>query len=56
MNEYYAGKNCELESHTQPIEEKSYAFAFPKGAPYRDEINRVLLELKENGTLDEIKN
>ncbi|CAI9723710.1 glutamate receptor ionotropic, kainate 2-like isoform X1 [Octopus vulgaris] len=56
VNEYYAGKNCELESHTQPIEEKSYAFAFPKGAPYRDEINRVLLELKENGTLDKIKN
>ncbi|GAB1608273.1 glutamate receptor ionotropic, kainate 2-like [Argonauta hians] len=55
VNEYYAGKYCELESHTQHIEEKTYAFAFPKGAPYREEINRVLLEIKENGTLDVIK-
>lgn len=55
VNEYYAGKNCDLLSHIQPIGDKTYAFAFPKGAPYRDYLNWALLKLKEDGRLDELK-
>ena len=32
-----------------------YSFGFPRGAPYRDDINRALLILKENGRLDKLK-
>lgn len=56
MNEHFAMENCKtVESIDQGFGSKQYSFGFPRGAPYRDDINRALLMLKENGRLDKIK-
>ncbi|KAK3102944.1 hypothetical protein FSP39_015152 [Pinctada imbricata] len=55
INEYYALQECDMESLRQNFGEKKYSMGFPKGAPYKDDINRALLEMKEAGILDELK-
>lgn len=56
INNYNAQKNCEVESIEQNFGVKHFSLGFPKGAPYRGDINRALLELKEDGTLDKLRN
>lgn len=36
------------------VAEDSYAIALPKNSPYKDEINKALEEMKQNGKMDEI--
>ncbi|XP_052064516.1 glutamate receptor ionotropic, kainate 2-like [Mytilus californianus] len=56
MNDHYAMEHCTtLESIHQGFGDKQYSFGFPRGAPYRDDINRALLMLQENGHLDILK-
>ncbi|ESO97501.1 hypothetical protein LOTGIDRAFT_103976 [Lottia gigantea] len=55
VNDYYAQSNCDIESVEQHFGGKDYSLGLPRGAPYRDDINRALLELKEEGVLDGLK-
>ncbi|XP_041366451.1 glutamate receptor ionotropic, kainate 2-like [Gigantopelta aegis] len=54
-NEYYAKQQCGIESIEQNFGQKNFGLGFPRGAPYRDDINRALLELKEQGFIDHLK-
>ncbi|XP_052802118.1 glutamate receptor 4-like isoform X2 [Mya arenaria] len=56
INNYMAQSNCELESIEQNFGVKHFSMGLPKGAPYRGDINRALLKLKEDGTLDRLRN
>ncbi|MGI6066874.1 MAG: substrate-binding periplasmic protein [Bacillota bacterium] len=50
-------ENKNLELHLLPAEmvaEDSYAIALPKNSPYKDQINQILAEMKQNGKIDEI--
>lgn len=50
-------ENKDLELSLLPAElvaEDSYAIALPKNSPYKDQINKILAEMKENGKMDEI--
>ncbi|OWF54150.1 Glutamate receptor ionotropic, kainate 3 [Mizuhopecten yessoensis] len=55
FNDYYASKYCGMESIDQRFGEKHFSMGFPKGAPYKDDINRALLKLKEDGVMDALK-
>jgi ABC-type amino acid transport substrate-binding protein len=47
----------DLELHLLPAEmvkEDSYAVALPKNSPYKDQINQILKEMKDNGKMKEI--
>ena len=55
INNYLSQSNCETESIEQNFGIKHFSMGFPKGAPYRDDINRALLGLKEDGTLDKLR-
>ncbi|XP_060587064.1 glutamate receptor ionotropic, kainate 2-like isoform X2 [Ruditapes philippinarum] len=55
INNYNAQQNCELESIEENFGVKHFSIGFPKGAPYRSDINRALLQLKENGVLDRLR-
>lgn len=55
INNYNAQHNCELESIEETFGVKHFSIGFPKGAPYRSDINRALLKLKENGVLDRLR-
>ncbi|XP_046580378.1 glutamate receptor 3-like isoform X2 [Haliotis rubra] len=52
VNDYYALGHCELESIEQNFGQKDFSLGFPRGAPYKDDVNRALLSLKEEGKLD----
>ena len=39
----------------EPVESDPYAFAFPKNSPLTAKFDRVIEQLREDGTLDEIK-
>ncbi|XP_076451148.1 glutamate receptor ionotropic, kainate 3-like [Babylonia areolata] len=54
-NEYYATQYCGIEAIDQNFGAKDFSLGFPPGAPYRDDVNRALLELKENGVLDDLR-
>ncbi|CAG5129236.1 unnamed protein product [Candidula unifasciata] len=54
-NGYYANQHCGIESIDQNFQSKDYSLGFPRGAPYLDDINKALLELKEGGVLDGLK-
>ncbi|XP_005097800.1 glutamate receptor ionotropic, kainate 1 isoform X2 [Aplysia californica] len=54
-NGYYANQHCGIESIEQNFGSKDFSLGFPRGAPYLDDINRALLELKEEGVLDTLK-
>ena len=55
INNYISQSNCETESIEQNFGIKHFSMGFPKGAPYRDDINRALLGMKEDGTLDKLR-
>ncbi|XP_033753087.1 glutamate receptor ionotropic, kainate 3-like [Pecten maximus] len=55
FNDYYAAKLCGMDSIDQRFGEKHFSLGFPKGAPYKDDINRALLKLKEDGIMDSLK-
>lgn len=55
VNEFYASQHCGMESIEQDFGYKHFSIGLPKGAPYKDDVNRALLELKENGRLDILK-
>lgn len=55
VNEYYAVTHCGIESIEQNFGGKQFGIGLPKGAPYRDSINKAILELKENGLLDNLR-
>lgn len=52
INTYFSQQHCGIESIDQNFEDKHFSMGFPKGAPYRDDINRALLQMKERGVLD----
>ncbi len=61
FDSYQAGEfvknNDQLAMYIVPgtlVVEDSYAIALPKGSPYVEEINAILAEMKEDGTMDEI--
>ncbi|PVD33740.1 hypothetical protein C0Q70_05000 [Pomacea canaliculata] len=54
-NGYYAKLYCGIESIEQNFGAKDFALGFPRGAQYKDDINRGLLQLKESGVLDDLK-
>jgi len=56
FNEYYAKRYCNMESTDQGFRYRHYAIGFPKGAPFKDDTNRAILKLKEDGVLDALKN
>lgn len=55
MNEYAALRHCDMESFDQNFKETKFSMGFPNGAPYKDDINRAILILKERGQLDALK-
>lgn len=55
LNEYEALRHCDMESFDQNFKETKFSMGFPNGAPYKDDINRALLILKERGQLDALK-
>lgn len=49
--------NKNLELHLLPaamVAKDSYAIALPKNSPYKDQINKILADMKKNGKMDEI--
>ncbi|XP_046375618.1 glutamate receptor ionotropic, kainate 2-like isoform X1 [Haliotis rufescens] len=52
VNDYHALQHCGLESIEQNFGQKDFSLGFPRGAPYKDDVNRALLSLKEEGKLD----
>ncbi|XP_062572485.1 glutamate receptor ionotropic, kainate 2-like [Saccostrea cucullata] len=52
INEYTALQRCDMESYDQNFKETKFSMGFPDGAPYKDDINRAILILKERGRLD----
>lgn len=55
FNEYAALSKCDMESFDQHFKETKFSMGFPNGAPYKDDINRAILILKERGRLDDLK-
>ena len=55
INQYHANQECDMDSLDQEFGEKKYSMGFPKGAPFKDDINRAILKMKENGLLDDIR-
>uniref|UniRef100_K1Q588 Glutamate [NMDA] receptor subunit epsilon-2 n=1 Tax=Magallana gigas TaxID=29159 RepID=K1Q588_MAGGI len=55
--EYHAGNdnNCELKTVGEKYAMTGYGIAVPKKASYLEEINEVILELKENGELERLR-
>uniref|UniRef100_A0A7C3ZJN3 Transporter substrate-binding domain-containing protein n=1 Tax=Planktothricoides sp. SpSt-374 TaxID=2282167 RepID=A0A7C3ZJN3_9CYAN len=51
---YYASKNPDLRVVGRLFEKQQYGIAFPQGSPYRESINRIILELKENEEISEL--
>lgn len=55
--EYHAGNdnNCELRTVGEKYAMTGYGIAVPQKASYLEEINEVILELKENGELERLR-
>ncbi|KAJ8716638.1 hypothetical protein PYW07_003265 [Mythimna separata] len=54
--EYKLKRNCALKKVGGELDSKDYGIAMPPNSPYRTDINRAILRLKELTTLDKIKN
>jgi ABC-type amino acid transport substrate-binding protein len=54
--EYYISKNnaTDIELVGGLFEKSNYGFALKQGSPIREPINQVMLQLKENGVIDQI--
>ncbi|XP_048780538.2 glutamate receptor ionotropic, kainate 2-like [Ostrea edulis] len=55
INEYASLQQCDMQSFDQNFKETKFSMGFPNGAPYKDDINRAILTLKERGSLDDLK-
>ncbi|CAG9760414.1 unnamed protein product [Ceutorhynchus assimilis] len=53
--EYELERNCDLKKIGQYLDSKSYGIGMPLGAVYRHQINTAVLQLKENGKINELK-
>ncbi|KAL4240267.1 Glutamate receptor ionotropic [Mactra antiquata] len=55
--EYLAGgdKDCNLITVGKWYAMTGYAVGFPKGSPFIDEVNKIILELQNNGELDRLQ-
>ncbi|CAF0901674.1 unnamed protein product [Adineta ricciae] len=53
-NEYNVQRNCDLMQVGGLIESKSYGIGTTHGSPYRDRISNEILQLQENGYLDQL--
>ena len=53
---YYSSTNTETMTHLMPriYRRENYGIALPAGSEQREEINRALLRLRENGTYDDL--
>jgi len=51
--EYNAGRDedCDLLTVGKWYAMTGYGVGFPKGSPYISEVNKIILELQQNGTL-----
>ncbi|XP_021197245.3 glutamate receptor ionotropic, kainate 2 [Helicoverpa armigera] len=54
--EYKLKRNCKLKKVGGELDSKDYGIAMPANSPFRTDINRAILRLKELTTLDKIKN
>ncbi|KAH9630483.1 hypothetical protein HF086_000696 [Spodoptera exigua] len=54
--EYKLKRNCDLKKVGGELDSKDYGIAMPANSPFRTDINRAILRLKELTTLDKIKN
>ncbi|XP_017773925.1 PREDICTED: glutamate receptor ionotropic, kainate 2-like [Nicrophorus vespilloides] len=54
--EYEVEKNCNLKQVGNRLDSKGYGIAMPMNSPYRSAINKAVLKLQEEGTLNELKN
>ena len=56
--EYMAGKHCDLTFITDQnnYSTRQYAIAVPKESIYLDQLNMAIIELKENGTIEAMRN
>jgi len=53
--QYAVRNNCGLVQVGREIDSKAYGIALPKGSPYRKDLNIAILQLQEEGVLDEIR-
>ncbi|KPJ04259.1 Glutamate receptor, ionotropic kainate 2 [Papilio xuthus] len=53
--EYKLRRNCELKKVGGELDSKDYGIAMPANSPFRTDINRAILKLKESNALDKIK-
>ncbi|XP_049872658.1 glutamate receptor ionotropic, kainate 2-like [Pectinophora gossypiella] len=53
--DYKLKRNCELKKVGNLLDSKDYGIAMPANSPFRSEINRAILRLKELTILDKIK-
>jgi ionotropic kainate glutamate receptor 2 len=54
MNEYARHRDCELMQVGGLIDTKGYGIGTPTGSPWRDQISNAILQLQENGDLQEL--
>ncbi|XP_068617451.1 uncharacterized protein [Battus philenor] len=53
--EYKLKRNCDLKKVGGELDSKDYGIAMPANSPFRTDINRAILKLKESNALDKIK-
>ncbi|XP_002734294.2 glutamate receptor ionotropic, kainate 2-like [Saccoglossus kowalevskii] len=53
--EYVKQTNCDVMTVGKPFNLKGYGIATPRGAPYREDISVILLNMQEQGKLEELK-
>lgn len=53
--EYITAKNCNLTQVGGQLDSKGYGIAFPPNSPYRTHISQAILQLQEEGKLQQLK-
>jgi len=53
-NEYMRQRDCELIQIGSILDTKGYGIGTPTGSPWRDQISNAILQLQENGELQEL--
>jgi len=53
--DYLVERRCDLKQVGGLLDNKGYGIGLPKNSPYYDQINRAVLQLKENGKLERLK-
>lgn len=55
VNDYVATQNCDVMTVGTPFDEKGYGIGVPLGAPYRDKLSMAILEINEEGGIQELQ-